>query len=95
MIFTSNPRFSLGQVLATPGALDALREAQVNPAELLARHQAGDWGIVCSEDKQLNDAALINGERVLSAYRLPTGVKIWAITEWNRSATTLLLPSEY
>lgn len=33
--------------------------------------------------------------RLLSAYNLPTGTKVWIITEGDRSATTLLLPSEY
>ena len=95
MWFTKEPVIALGQVVATPGALEALEHAHVQPFQLLARHQAGDWGEVCVEDKQLNDGALSDGTRVLSAYTLDTGVKIWIITEADRSATTLLLPSEY
>ena len=95
MWFTKEPVIALGQVVATPGALEALEQASVQPFQLLARHQAGDWGEVCVEDKQLNDEALSDGTRVLSAYTLDTGVKIWIITEADRSATTLLLPSEY
>lgn len=88
-------RLPLGQLVGTPGALDALEEAGVEPAKLLARHQRGDWGDLEEEDKRLNDAAVKEGDRILSAYILPTGVKVWIITEWDRSATTLLLPSEY
>lgn len=73
----------LGQVVATPGALQALEEAGQLPEEFLVLHQNGNWGIVCDEDKALNDEALAHGMRVLSAYRLRTGTKIWVITEWD------------
>jgi hypothetical protein len=86
----------LGQVMATPGALDALATADVTPLELLRRHALGDWGEVDAHDKQANDRALLEGTRLLSAYTLPiTREKVWIITEWDRSVTTLLLPSEY
>jgi len=89
-------RFALGQLVATPGALAALDEANTSPAELIGRHLAGDWGTVDKDDWRSNDRALLEGTRLLSAYQLPgTGEKIWVITEWDRSATTLLLPSEY
>lgn len=84
----------LGRVLATPGALAALagsREAAV----LLDRHARGDWGDVDAHDRAANDAALVNGERVLSSYTLGHDHTIWIITEADRSCTTLLLPSEY
>ena len=35
------------------------------------------------------------GFRIPSAYALSTGVKIWLITESDRSASTFLLPSGY
>ena len=95
MRFTSKPRFNLGQVVATPGALKALDAAQVLPAQLLTRHQSGDWGEVPAEDASENELSVKQGFRILSAYSLPTEVKIWIITEADRSATTLLLPSEY
>ena len=95
MIAEQKPLFSLGQTVATPGALDALAASGQSPSEFLNRHVKGDWGQVCSEDKQANDQALIDGERLLSAYRTNQGVRIWVITECDRSATTLLLPSEY
>lgn len=88
-------RFPLGDIVATPGALDALSEAQHEPLELLRRHQAGDWGDLDEEDKVENEFSLEHDLRLLSAYTLPTQVKIWIITEWDRSVTTLLLPAEY
>lgn len=88
-------KFSLGQTVATPGALNALAESGESPAHFLNRHVSCDWGEVCAEDKQANDDALIHGERILSAYRTAKGVKIWIITEADRSSTTILLPEEY
>ncbi len=88
-------RFSLGQVVATPGALEALEEAGQEPVEFLRRHQSGDWGDLGPEDKQENELSLREGFRILSAYHTSRGVKIWIITEADRSATTLLLPEEY
>ena len=89
------PRFSLGQVVATPGALDALQRAHQTPLEFLARHSAGDWGDLVAEDLQENARALHGGGRLFSAYNLQDGTRIWVITEWDRSVTTVLLPSEY
>jgi hypothetical protein len=91
----SQPRFALGQVVATPGALAALREANQTPFEWLARHGAGDWGEVSAEDKAENEFSVQQGFRILSAYTLTTGVKLWVLTEADRSYTALLLPSEY
>jgi len=87
--------FQLGRLVATPGALQAMAEAGVNPASLLLRHQSGDWGDVDNTDWKLNDAALKEGSRLLSAYVLPSGVRLWVITEHDHSVTTVLLPREY
>jgi hypothetical protein len=89
------PLFPLGQIVATPGALQACAQAEVNPAKYINRHVFGDWGDLGDEDKQANDLALERGSRILSAYNLPTEERLWIITEWDRSATTLLLPLEY
>jgi len=89
------PRFPLGRVVATPGALRALEDANQNPVEFLERHQAGDWGELCEEDKGENEFSVRNGFRILSAYWTRLDVKIWVITEADRSATTFLLPHEY
>jgi hypothetical protein len=86
------PVVDLGTVLVTTGVLETLDEAWV--AELLARHQGGDWGDVGAEDGHLNDMALRNGGRLFSAYDTEAG-RVWIITEGDRSATTVLLPSEY
>ncbi len=88
-------RFPFGQIVATPGALAALQEAQQSPQELLVRHARGDWGDLGHDDWQANEDALVHGSRLLSAYHLKTEVKIWIITEADRSITTLLLPDEY
>lgn len=88
-------KFALGQILATPGAVDALSEANQAAQSLLRRHVTGDWGDLSEEDRQENELSVAQGFRILSAYTLPTGVRLWLITEADRSATTLLLPSEY
>ena len=98
MIQISKPDFSIGKLLANPAALEALEE--VNIIDLVERHIAKDWGDLSDKDKRLNDVALHDGSRILSAYILPTDVKIWIITEaadenGERAATTALLPAEY
>lgn len=90
-----NPKFPLGRIVATPGALRALGRLQQNPFELIARHGSGDWGEVNQHDQRENEHALVHGLRLLSAYTLRDGTKIWIITEADRSATTVLLPDEY
>ena len=88
-------RFSLGRVVATPGALRALEKAEQLPAEFLDRHVNGDWGEVPEADKRENEYAVEYGFRVLSAYTTSAGEQIWILTEADRSATTIMLPSEY
>lgn len=89
------PLFSLGQIVATPGAIEALEANKTNGFEYLRRHVGGDWGDLDREDKEENELSLKEGFRILSAYKLPDGQKIWIITEADRSVTTLLLPDEY
>ena len=88
-------RFELGVVVATPGALEVLGNLEVSPSELLERHASGDWGDVPPEDARENEYALNHGFRVMSSYSLPTGERVWIITEADRSSTCILLPSEY
>ena len=95
MIKIAKPKFALGKLVATPGALEALVEAGQTPMEFVARHIRGDWGDVCAEDRQANEDALLQGERLLSAYHTKAGIKIWVITEADRSSTCVLLPEEY
>ena len=89
------PKFSLGRVVATPGALRALAEANQSPFEFIERHQAGDWAELCEEDQKENEFSIRNDFRILSAYRTRKNVKLRVITEADRSSTCLLLPQEY
>jgi hypothetical protein len=89
------PKFSLGRVVATPGALRALEQSNQSPFEFIERHQAGDWGELCEEDQKENEFSIRNDFRILSAYRTRKNVKLWVITEADRSSTCLLLPQEY
>ena len=96
----SRAKFPLGQVVATPGALEVLAESGQSPAFFLDQHASGNWGIVDEEDWRLNDEALNDGSRVLSAYLTLRGKKLWIITEatndnGHRESTTILLPDEY
>lgn len=88
-------RFELGQIVATPEALQALQDAGQDPQEFLRRHQSGDWGELSPEDRRENEYSVNRHLRILSAYRTRKGVKLWVITEADRSATTILLPEEY
>ena len=90
--------FSLGRVVATPGALEALEETSTDYLTLLSRHVSGDWGEVPPEDARENEFSIREGFRILSSYTLGdsgAGAKVWIITEADRSSTCLLLPSEY
>jgi hypothetical protein len=86
-------KFPAGRLVATPGALGALSQANIE--ESLRRHLAGDWGDVSDADRAENGAALQYGDRLLSAYRTGDGRKFWVLTEADRSVTTVLLPDEY
>jgi hypothetical protein len=86
----------LGQIYASIGVIAAFAVAlDEEPGSYLARHANGDWGEVDEHDREANEYAVENGLRVLSAYTLSSGEKIWIITEADRSSTTILLPSEY
>ena len=86
---------SVGSRAEHLGALDALIKAEQNPVELLVRHVTGDWGDLEDEDKKENELSFKEGFRILSAYNLETGIKVWVITEADRTATTILLPDDY
>jgi len=87
--------FAIGQLVATPGALDALQRNTQSPLEFIERHINHDWGDLDEHDKRENDYSVSHGFRILSAYLLKDGTRIWIITEADRSVTTILLPSEY
>jgi hypothetical protein len=89
-------RFPLGRVLATPGTLAAFeRNPGIGAWDFIRRHMSGDWGSLDPADVAENELSLQQGFRLLSAYDLPDGTRLWIITEADRSATTLLLPDEY
>lgn len=93
--------FSSGEIAITPGADALLADLNLHWIGLIARHLAGDWGDLCNEDKKENDLAITNGSRILSAYAFGQDQdksnqhRLWVLTEADRSATTILLPSEY
>ncbi len=92
---TGKVLFFPGQVLATPGALEAIQASGDSSFDLLMRHLTGDWGNVDEHDRRENELSVREGFRILSAYALKTGLKVWVITERDRTATTFLLPEEY
>ena len=100
-IETTRAKFNPGQIVATPGALEAMRASGQSPEVFLGAHLEGYWGgDLCEVDRLLNDEALIDGSRLLSAYRTLRGEKLWVITEaaddlGRRYSTTILLPDEY
>jgi hypothetical protein len=89
------PLFPAGQIVATPGALALLEQANKLPLEFLSRHLRGDWGDLCQDDKAENELSLKYGFRLMSSYQVMDTETLWIITEADRSATTLLLPAEY
>ena len=98
---TERAKFHPGQVVATPGALDAIRASGQSPEIFIGAHVEGYWGGgLCEEDRLLNEEALIDGSRLLSAYSTLRGEKLWIITEaadddGRRASTCILLPDEY
>ncbi len=92
-VFAVGLRFHPGRLMITHNAKDVLPHMEVNAA--IERHLNGDWGDVCPSDWQLNEDALKHGDRLLSVYHTHDDVKFWIITESDRSATTVLLPSDY
>jgi hypothetical protein len=95
-VLSRQPLFCLGQIFATPGAIDLLSRTDTDHERLLNCHQHGDWGAVNAQDARSNDRAVIYGTRILSAYELGNcRERLWVITEADRRGTTLLLPVEY
>jgi hypothetical protein len=86
------PKFLFGRTVATPNALNQIPNDEILNA--LGRHVRGDWGSLSDEDRNSNERALTEGNRLLSAYDSKQGIRFWIITEWNRSVTTVLLPED-
>ena len=91
----ANAVFPLGRVVMTSGVHATVQGGNLNPATYLRRHATGDWGDLCADDRKLNDQSIQGEGRLFSSYEVSDQFKLWIITEWDRSVTTLLLPSEY
>ena len=91
----SGIKFEASQIVTRPRALEAFRQSGEEPGAYLRRHLAGHWGELDENDRHENELSLQNGWRILSCYRLSSGVRIWLISEADRSVTTFLLPEEY
>ena len=89
------PIFSLGDIRITKGAQAELPARAVTSATLLERHVTGNWSNLSASDIQANRAAVRDGGRIFSSYRIAPTVRIWIITEADRASTTILLPDEY
>ncbi len=96
--------FSLGKLLLSKGVADEIVDNQKFHRfvlQSLRNHSTGKWGDLSPHDLEMNDYAVKHKERIISAYNLPPLInipgqeRIWIITEWDRSATTILFPSEY
>nr|WP_314352349.1 type I restriction endonuclease subunit M [Comamonas thiooxydans] len=108
-LMSNAPRFALGQIVATPGAIELLEQTGFSALALISRHVHGDWGDCCDEDKATNELSVRQHMRVMSVYRLVDAERllqtpldkrsslstVWIITEADRSVTTLLLPEDY
>lgn len=94
-IVLTESKFHLGEIISTTQLFVYCEKNRFALFSYLARYANGDWGDVCKEDWKSNDEALKNGLRLISEYKLPDGRRIWIITEWDRSATTLLFPEDY
>lgn len=95
----NTPKFDLGQIVMTASMAEEMDRDPVFyffVTESLERYMQCDWGDTCENDKKSNDDALKNEDRILAVYIQPeTDTKIWIITEWDRSVTTILFPHEY
>jgi hypothetical protein len=87
------PKFKLGQTLETAKALSVLAQEDVCTA--LYKHERGDWGLTCAKDQATNENALKYDGQLMSVWKDRNGIDYWIITEWDRSVTTVLLPSDY
>lgn len=88
-------RFPLGRLFLTHGAVEALEESGQSAQEFINRHARLEQGELCKEDHKENLFSVDKALRIFSAYKTANGVKIWVITEADRSATTILMPNEY
>lgn len=89
------PLFRSPNIVMTPGAEKALKEANQEASEFLKRHFEGDWGDIDKDDAKANNESVKSGGMILSSYKTKKGEKIWVITDPGHEVTTVLLPEEY
>jgi hypothetical protein len=92
--------FPLGRIMMTTNLQGKLQEANPEGWEedlqgFIARHASGDWGDIPEEDRRENELSVRRGFRIFSAYTTSSGIRVWVITEADRSVTTALLPQDY
>lgn len=87
-------KFNVGRIVITTNCLAFCEPNAVNVYRLMVRHACCDWGDLVQADKDANARGLIDGERLLSAYRVAED-KIYIITEADRSYTTVMMASDY
>ncbi|SCZ40025.1 MULTISPECIES: hypothetical protein [unclassified Pseudomonas] len=92
---SAKPWSEHGALVMTPGVDALMKTKRLDPFHYFGRHILGDWGDICDEDRQLNEDALQSGYRLMSAYDVEPGLRLWVITEADRTVTTILLPEEY
>ncbi len=95
---TVTGKFPMGRLVVTAGVNDKMAESTDFCKFIIAsmqKYAGADWGQLDVEDRKTNDRALKDGDRILAAYESPNLPKIWIITEWDRSVTTILFPDEY
>jgi hypothetical protein len=80
--------FTLGEIVIRPRAALLMQNLRINPASLFLRHVTGDWGDVSDDQRRVNEEAVREGGRILSAYG-QGNMRIYVITEADRSATTI------
>ena len=102
-----NPKFQTGSIFTTQTVAKVIDETPLFATlcqVLLARHIQGDWGDLEEEDKESNEEALLEKGRLFSSYNLTDELKslisvkeqkVWIITEWDRSYTTVMLAEDY
>ena len=101
MTLFHEPKFELGQTVMTRGIASGFKDPETGDqlrkevSESFRKYCSGDWGQTCEEDSKLNDLAVANGDdRIVAKYTTCKG-NIFIITEWDRSATTIMFADEY
>jgi hypothetical protein len=84
-------KFEVGQVVITPAATEALSASGQDLADLLARHQAGDWGDVTDTVRIVNDRGLAEQFNVQSAYAVDDFRRLVVVTSADRTLTMVHL----